>query len=314
MAASHPSRGQPKPFHGAMRANRPDGVCTTARSEAATLPKKRADEPAITLDHDNEQPRKHGGPVALHRESPCVSTLAEARKQRVRAASRSAANCSAVAPAASGSARTTSRLPAGSMARRAATRWRNWRRIRLRTTAPPTVRDTTNPARAAMPPVSANARWTTRRGRDARRPSRIVALKSGRRRSRDAAGSTGIAFPGGVRPTGPDGPFGGEQRGWLGRHVCACAAGNRGSLRGGDCSAGTCACSLEGSRKETVRRINGGERLCAQGFPSYGVGTSRSQEPPTVRADRRHGQTRTHAARVECATRSNSSTWLWRTP
>jgi hypothetical protein len=111
-----------------------------------------------------------------------------------------------------------------------------------------------------MPPVSANARWTTSRDRDARRPRRIVALKSGRRRSRDAAGSTGIAIPGGVRPTGPDGPFGGEQRGSPDPHECACAAGSHGSLRGGDYSAGTCACSLEGSRKETVQRVVGGRR------------------------------------------------------
>ena len=153
-----------------------------------------------------------------------------------------------------------------------------------------------------MSPVSANARWTTSRGRDARRPRRIVALKSGRRRSRDAAGSTGIAIPGGVRPTGPDGPFGGEQRGSLDPHECACAAGSHGSLRGGDCSAGTCACSLEGSRKETVRRVIGvigvkkgaGCRRVTRGSmrnPKAALGTSGSQGPPTVRADRRDGQT-----------------------
>ncbi len=146
-----------------------------------------------------------------------------------------------------------------------------------------------------MSPVSAKARWTTSRGRDARRPRRIVALKSGRRRSRDAAGSTGIPFPGDVRPTGPDGPFGDEQRGWLGRHECACAAENHGSLRGGDCSAGTCACSLGDSSKEAVRRVNGAKGCAPQG----------AQSIPSVRGFGHQQVTRTSYGTGRPWTRSN---------
>jgi hypothetical protein len=52
------------------------------------------------------------------------------------------------ASAACGRARTTTVAPAGSAARRSRTRWRSRLRTLLRTTALPTARDTTNPARA----------------------------------------------------------------------------------------------------------------------------------------------------------------------
>jgi hypothetical protein len=60
-----------------------------------------------------------------------------------------------------------------------------------------------------------------------------------------------VAFPGDVRPKGPDGPSGDGRRGWRARRECACAAESRGSLRVGGCSAGTCAYSLEGSKKRS---------------------------------------------------------------
>jgi len=145
-------------------------------------------------------------------------------------------------------------------------RWRNWRRTRFRTTAPPTTLLTTNPARtgaaagtgvrpeagaAVGTAVTVRSRswskWTTRRVRPARRPRRTAAAKSVRRRNRDADGNTsGPGF--GVRPKGPCGPFGDGQRGWRGRRAYASATGTRGSSRDGGCSAGTCACSLGGSR------------------------------------------------------------------
>jgi hypothetical protein len=63
----------------------------------------------------------------------------------------------------------------------------------LRTTAPPTARLTTKPARGlaswAAGTAVGRSRWTTSRGRPARRPLRTAAVKSGRCRSRDAAGS-----------------------------------------------------------------------------------------------------------------------------
>lgn len=69
------------------------------------------------------------------------------RCARANAASRSAASATDDAPAAGANARTTSRVPAGNDEILLATRWRNWRRTRFRTTAPPTALLTTNPAR-----------------------------------------------------------------------------------------------------------------------------------------------------------------------
>lgn len=168
--------------------------------------------------------------------------------------------------------------------------WRSWRRTRLRTTAPPTLLPTTNPARGTAAVESASSavglwrirscgssRWTTRHCRPARRPRRTVAVKSQRRRSREAVGNTsgpdsfrlfGFASrrsvgadAGRLRPTEPDGLCGDGRREWPGRHECACATGTHGSSRGGGYSAGTCACSLGGSRKSVpVRRTIGVRR------------------------------------------------------
>ena len=104
--------------------------------------------------------------------------------------------------AAAGRTRTTTAAPLGRSASRVRTKCRNCRRIRLRTTAPPIVRGTTNPTRAPAVTESVvtgvtgvtvtGMRWTTSDGRPARRPWRTVAVKSERCRSRDAAGNTGI--------------------------------------------------------------------------------------------------------------------------
>ena len=76
-------------------------------------------------------------------------------------------------------------------------------------------------------------------------PARTGAVKSARRRSRCRPAARRLAW---LRPTDVRGPCGGGRRGSRGRHGCACAAGSHGSSRGGGCSAGTCACSLGGSR------------------------------------------------------------------
>ncbi len=55
-----------------------------------------------------------------------------------------------------------------------------------------------------------------------------------------------------LRPTGGRDPCHGGTRESRGRHGCACAGGSRGSSRDGGCSAGRCACSLGGSRNESV--------------------------------------------------------------
>jgi hypothetical protein len=95
------------------------------------------------------------------------------------------------AETAAGSARTTSSDPGGSDASRGRTRWRRRRRTLLRTTALPTVLDTTKPARAGEACAgSSRSRWTTTVPRPTRRPPRTAAAKSVLRRSRCAAAST----------------------------------------------------------------------------------------------------------------------------
>jgi hypothetical protein len=180
-----------------MRPQCVDRIGAARRREAAALSEQRAHQPAVALDGDHQQTRKQRRP-ARHGRPP----LDVAGAQRARAASRSAARLALEAVAAAGSTRTTTVAVSGRTASRGRIRCRNWRRMWLRTTAPPTARGTTNPTRA--PPATALAvtgvtgvtvtgiRWTTRAGRQARRPCRTVELKSERCRSRDAAGSTGI--------------------------------------------------------------------------------------------------------------------------
>jgi hypothetical protein len=167
-----------------VRLDRADCICTAARVEPASLAEERAHEVAIALDREDEQTtddrRARGG---RHRDGA----------DRASAASRSVASCAPHDAAAAGNTRTTTRAPGGNVASRAAIRCRSWRRTRLRSTAPPTDRPTTNPARGASKgdgdEGAASKRWTTRRGEAARRPDRAAAAKSERCRSRDAAGS-----------------------------------------------------------------------------------------------------------------------------
>jgi len=251
-----------------MTTDRGSGVLAAARVEPAALAQERAHESLVCPDNDHERlSARRLYRSGRHDRRPDASEAT--RTTRVSAASRSLPSSADDAPAAAGSARTTKLAPAGNCSSRLATRCRNCLRTRLRTTAPPTVLATTNPARGAAigepSGTPASSRWTTRRGRPARRPRRTVAVKSQRRRSREAVGNTGrpdsfrlfdfagsrriVADSGRLRPTEPGGPCGDERRGWRDRRECACAAGNRGSSRGGGCSAGTCACSLRGSRE-----------------------------------------------------------------
>ncbi len=251
-----------------MHLQRLDGVRATGWGKAAALPEKWADQLAVPHDRHHEHSRKqgwlglNGGPG--HDRPPAAAT---GRAQRASAASRSLARVAAGTVAAAERTRTTTVAPSGRSASRGRIRCRNCRRIRLRTTAPPTARGTMNPTRepaAADVPVTrvtgvtvTGIRWTTSDGRPARRPCRTVALKSERCRSRAEAGNTVIrdatGNPGAVvRPRGPDDPSGGERREWPGRHAFACGAESRGSSHGDDCSAGTCACSLGGSRDADV--------------------------------------------------------------
>jgi hypothetical protein len=84
-----------------------------------------------------------------------------------------------------------------------------------------------------------------------------------------------------VRQTAGRGPCGGGRREWRDRRECACADGNRGSWRGGDCSAGTYACSLRAnSRFDQVagncRQLLGGADTCRFNADTYCVSAPRT--------------------------------------
>jgi hypothetical protein len=315
MASHQPARREPQSSSGPVRLDRADCVRATAGVEPAPLAEERAHEVAVSLDRNDEQAAGHRpGRGGSHRGGSHWSG-----GHRRNAASRSAASCGPVEVAAAGNTRTTTRAPAGKVANRDAIRCRSWRRIRLRTTAPPTARPTTNPARggpgvgsgvgtgvgsgvgtgvgsavgtelrveSAAPAASASKRWTTRRGRAARRPDRAAAAKSERCRSRDAAGST--------RDPG--------RRAASGRKALTALPAARGkngatsarahpqpeSMGLGSPTVIRLERTLAHSRapeREIERRVNGPERCTKREMSS-----SRSQGPPTVRADRRDGQT-----------------------
>lgn len=282
VAAQQPSDRQEGSPKRAMSRDRLQGVRAARRVEPTAGRQRRA-YPTTVRDDGSRQhsgtechPGRRVDRVA-HRDRRADFLGARAA---ARAASRSAPSRAYEASAASGSARTTRVVPAGSPASRSRTRCRSRRRTRFRITAPPTALETTKPARTGADSCSAPAfragfdavlvngdrdgsgvpvgwRWTTRTPRLARRPPRIAAAKSLLRRSRCAAASTTAYIPGpalpAVRPTGGYDPCHGGQRGWRGPPGCACAAGSRGSSRGGGCSAGRCACSRQALRRRTPR-------------------------------------------------------------
>jgi hypothetical protein len=191
-----------------------------------------------------------------------------------------------VAAAAAGRARTTTREPAGNAVTQLANRCRSRRFTVLRTTAPPTARETTRPARVSRPSgasTGAIATWaTTRPGRSPpvrRRPARKVATNSSLRRNRAADGSTL------VRPRAASDPWSAARREWRGRRGYASATGTRGSLPADGCSAGRCACSLEGSR--TTVEDGGGDDGASRRVPGW---TPRSAALGGPRARREGGR------------------------
>lgn len=96
------------------------------------------------------------------------------------------------ASAAGGSARTTTRDPAGSSERSGRTASRSRRLTRCRVTEFPTALPTVNPTRARSGDgaCAPGEQWTTTAERPARSPERVVDRKSAERRSRWPAGST----------------------------------------------------------------------------------------------------------------------------
>ncbi len=206
MAPSNTPDGQPYPARRSVNGDGLETIGTTGRLEPAPRPQQRADECAVEPDereqHAGDQPFREpvGLPGRLGRgrmlrchDRPSVGVRASdprRRSRRLSATSSSAARCSLRADAAGGLARTTKRLPLGSIGRRLRMRCLNLRLTWFRTTAPPTALLTTKPTSGGSS-ASRRFRCATRTGRPARRPRRIASANSSPRRMRDADGSTG---------------------------------------------------------------------------------------------------------------------------
>src|SRR6266511_836654 len=187
VAAQHPPDRQTDPTQRPVDGDRLQGVCTAGRVETAASRQRRAYPSTV---RDNRQRNEAGTPARGH-DGPLVASRTVRARAAASAASRSAASrwwSRSVTP---GRARITTAAPGGSAASRSRMRCRSRRRTRLRSTAPPTAFGTTNPARAAAVAgwsvPAGTVRCTTTAPRAPRRPPRIVAMNSSRRRSREAA-------------------------------------------------------------------------------------------------------------------------------
>jgi hypothetical protein len=193
MTPGQPTYREHQPSAGTVATDRACSVFAATRIEAAPRAEERADESLVSPNRDQQRPADRGADAAASsHDSPNPGTAGNATRRSAR--STSAPNCADVAPAAVGSARTTIRADAGKAPSLVAITCRSCRFTRLRTTAFPTPRPTTNPTRGCSTPAwSAGAvptsTWTTTHDRPARRPCRMVAAKSERRRKRDAAGN-----------------------------------------------------------------------------------------------------------------------------
>ena len=167
---------------------RADGI-RRARGVVATgwRPHRRDDE--LVGPHEPDQwPCEDSG--RAHRNHPRPDNAGRTRSS---ARSRCRPSSSLVAVAAAGLARTTRSTPAGTRSSRPATWARRRRLTRLRTTALPTVLDTTKPTRGGRPArASVVLPWTTMSREPALAPAgdRSVAVKSALALRRCCAGST----------------------------------------------------------------------------------------------------------------------------
>ena len=191
MAPAEPPDRQPTAADGTVDPDRLERVRAARRVKPAARSEQRADEPAVTGNQPDEQPRRRRPP--RHRCSGARSkshTAPPCRRSSDRITSPSSAAKSAwLAVAACGLARNTRRLPSGSDWRYPTARWRSRRLTLLRTTAGPTARLTVKPILGGSATPSRTSRWPTRSGRPALLPLLIEALNSARRRIRAAAGS-----------------------------------------------------------------------------------------------------------------------------
>lgn len=257
VAAPEPTRCHQAATQGPVASDRLGRVGGTARVEPAALRQDRRDEQLIGLDQHEERPGGdtpdglHVHPFADVPDEPdcgrcdrlargaCPSSRASTRARR---RSYSVASSAYSACAAGGFARTSTSTPSGRSPRVPATWPRSLRLTRLRVTAPPTARETTNPTRGGSSRrVPTRTACTTTRCPPARRPrsARRISVES-RSRCRAESIPSGVVA---LMPTGWRGPYGGDPPGWRDRHGWPCGGGSRASWRGDGCWAGRCACS-----------------------------------------------------------------------
>ena len=182
VAPGQPAGAEPGPPQCTVDLDGLECIRGARRVVAAPLSKQRADHKLVDPDQPNEQPL-HEVPPAATVELP--TTRATARVSEL-------ASCALEAPAAAGSARTTTSDPGGRSASTGAMMWRRRRLTRFRVTELPTALLTIKPARGvSVASGDPGNRWTTTSGLAARRPCRTVVENSPRRRTRWVAGSTG---------------------------------------------------------------------------------------------------------------------------
>ena len=201
-----------------MGLNRLESILGTAGIVPASRRKPRRDIPPIPPDTGCEAATDESqryAPVAFDQ-----------------ARSRSEPSLSAVCPFAWGKTRMTRLSPGMRRSTLSFMRCRSCLRIRLRTTAFPTVLGTTKPteaeARSAVSAVSGDQKWSMRLCDLPRAPPLIVARKSPDVRIRLCAGSTS---PRRLRQKALRGPCDGGRKGWRGQRGWPCACGSRAPWR-----------------------------------------------------------------------------------
>ena len=232
VTTQHAPRGHHEPPYGAMSAHRLKAVAGT-RGVVLT---RRTDQGRHDQLVDLDEP--HQGELGKANDPPGHGRRAHLRtfdSARAREPSTSLRNSANDASAAAGSALTTTWEPAGTVVNASAMTARRRRFTRLRTTAPPTARETAKPAMLEASPVF--AMYTTAVRPPALPPRRIVTRKSSLRRRRAPAANT--------RPTENRGPDDGGPSKWRVPHGCDYAGGSRASWHAFGYSAGKSACSRE---------------------------------------------------------------------
>jgi hypothetical protein len=226
-----------------------------ARLVSTRLVTDRRSQFASGPRHDADAPADGGTTVGMEDRRALEVAAAAAR----RAASSASPSSAVEASALPGRARMTSNVPDGTPGSRAATRCCRRRRTRLRSTADPTRRPLTNPARAGSAIAGRLSQWTTNGPRADRRPRRATSSCSARVRTRARVGSMRDRTRR-IRPTGRGGPWSDARRERLGRRECAYVAGNRGSWPVAGCSAGRCAYSRRLRNDSRTKNAGNGER------------------------------------------------------